>query len=407
MNRLIFHFLENLYLQTGNPVVDWFNNLFGIKPSQVGGTLVVTPDWIPLVTITILAFFFFIVIRYFINSRRKPNDEEPLGIMEFVVVGQGRFDGFVNKYENAVKPSYIRALKGSSKFSDKGIDMLIDLREKGNLYFYQMYYRDTRDLIVSTLKRRTIPVLLVSTAPLDEKKYASVQSEASWSWVTLGYDYIKTCICNSATEKIEVELQSGELMDVWILAPIPDPKVGLQLIRSGVKRTETEKIRFLDRIDMDIKEIKMEVTVLPYSEEIATIASNMVIASKQIEYIYRLKEQMTNQERELSLAHAKVNKLQRMVDTLKLLVSQKSLVNLGIPVVLAKAQDFLIWIFISGIATIFGTQLPNYFPALSSMNPLVGGMIGLIVVFAGYMFFARPKNNETPEELPPQGVMPS
>jgi len=402
MNIILF--LQSIFLQTGNPLVDFINRIFQPQATSVGGTIVVAPDWIPLVTFVILLVLIFLLFRFFINSRRRPNEEEPVGILEFVVQRLGRFEGYVNKYESPLRVGILRALRRNPKFTD-AIDDLIKLREEGKIFFYQMYYRDVKSVLVSTMRRSRIPALIISPAPLESNIYAWSQTEPKFSWITLGWDYMKTCMCHQSTEKFEIELPSGHMIDVWVISPIPMIKEKTLYDERQEQQTKTEKqMKTLQVKDGVIQgKTPIIINVLPYSEELARIASSMFLASKQVEFIEDQQTHMDSQDAELKEAHAVVNRLRQLNNKLKLLVGQKKLIGMDIPVAVSKMQDYLVWIVMASLISMAGTQIPVYILQLRDMHPLMGGVLGLIIVVGVHMF-TRKKEPPLDEELTEEGV---
>ena len=402
MNIMLF--LQSIFLQTGNPLVDFINSVFQPQESSVGGTIVVAPNWIPLVSFIIIVVLLLLLFRFMINSRRRPNDEEPVGIIEFVVQKLGRFEGYVNKYESPMRVGILRALRRNPKFTD-AIDVLIKLKEENKIFFYQMYYRDVKSLIISTLRRSRTPALIISPSPLESNIYAWSQTEPKFSLVSLGWDYMKTCMCHQSTEKFEIEIPSGDTIDVWVISPIPMIKEKTLYDQRKNESTETEKemrtMQVKDGVIMGKNRIV--INVLPYSEELATIASSMFLASRQVEFIEDQQRHMDSQDAEIQEAHGAVNRLRQINNKLKLLVGQKKLIGLDKPISFNRVQDYLVWIVMASLISMAGTQLPVYILQLRDMHPLMGGVLGLIIVVGAHMF-TRKKEPPIQEELSEDGV---
>lgn len=397
-------FLQSIYLQTtatGNPFVDMWQRIINpSSPTGQAGAIIITPDYVPLASIVLLLIIFFIVIRFISNARRQPNSEEPLGIMQFVIMGQGIVEMFVNKYEAPLRPSVIRALKANDKFK-KAIDEIIKLRENENIFFYQAYYRDTKELITSTVKRRRIPAMLISTAPLDEPEIAFSQSEQKFSWATLGWDYMKTTVCHYTTEKFEVEIKGG-WMDVWLVSPIPNAK-----IRSNYeKKDEAEDsiVEFPVWKDMYPHRIEMNVTILPYSEELAKVASTMVQASKQVQYIEGLDEHIETQDDELQERDKVIIRLRQKINIMKLLLGQKKLIGTDLPAGFYKPKDIIQWIAITIFAIIFMGYLPAMIPSMASIPPQFLQAIGGVVAMAIYMMTKKSRSQQEQDIMEEEGI---
>jgi len=399
-------FIDWVFLQvTGNPITDFLNKIFSPQslPSSQTGSILITPDYAPLITAFVVLFFFIIAVRYVINSRKHPNSESPVGIVEFIIMGQGRMDGFVSNYTAHFRPSIVRALKANERFKN-AVDELLELRESGILYFYQMYYRSVKDMLTSTIRRRRNPVLVISTASLDDQKIAFSQSEPRFSWVSLGWDYVKTTVCHSSSERIQVDSDEGE-MDVWIIAPIPDIHEETKYERTKSEEKVSKGIPVW-RKDLDANTLEMNITVLPYSEELAKIASAMVQASKQVDYIEGQDETINALEESVKDRDKKVNRLRQKVNMLLLLVGQKKLIGTDLPAGIFRPKDILQWIVLGALGGLLMGELPRVVPQLAGVDRLFMGIIGTVIVIAIYMM-TRKSNKAQMDELMEEEGLPT
>jgi len=405
MIDILFLFLQSVFLQTratGNPFVDFWQRIINpTQPTAQGDVLIITPDYVPLASVILVLVVFLFVIRYVINARRHPNSEEPLGTIQFVFMGQGLTEMFVNKYEAPLRPSIIRALKSDKKF-EKAINEILRLRENEQLFFYQAYYRDTKELITSTVKRRAIPAMLISTAPLDEPEIAFTQTEQKFSWATLGWETMKTTVCHNSTEKFEVEVGGKDWMDVWLIAPIPNAK----LISTYEKKNEAEDtvVEFNVWKDLHPKRIEMNVTILPYSEELAKIASTMVQASKQVEYIEGLDEHIQVQQDELQSRDQLLNKYRQKINTLKLLLGQKKLIGTDLPAGFYKQKDIIQWIAITIFGIIAFGYIPVVIPALATYPSQLFEALGGILAMSIYMMTRKSRSQQDQDLMEEEGI---
>ncbi len=401
----ILQFLESIFLQTratGNPFVDFWNTLLNpSQPPAEGGALIIIPNYAPLFTAIIVLVLLFIGVRYVVNARRHPNEEEPLGIIQFVIMGQGLVEMFVNKYDAPVRASIIRALKSNKKFT-KAIDEIVRLRENEQLFFYQAYYRDTKELITSTVRRRGIPPMLISTAPLDEPEISFSQSESKFSWATFGWEYMKTCVCHNSTERFEVEVSNKEWMDVWLISPIPNAK----LRSTYEKKNESEDTEVIFNVwkHMKPQEVEMNISVLPYSEDLAKVASSMVQASKQVEYIEGLDEHIQVQQEELQSRDQLLNKYRQKINTLKLLLGQKKLIGTDLPAGFYKPKDIIQWIALTIFAIIVAGYLPVMIPSLSGIPPQFLQAIGGVATMAIYMMTRKSRGQQEQDMMEEEGI---
>lgn len=345
-----------------------------------------------------------IVVRYAINARRHPNSEEPIGIVQFVIMGQGLTEMYVSKYEAPLRPSIIRALKSNKKFK-KAIDEILRLRENEQIYFYQAFYKSTRHLLTSTLKRRATPAMLISTAPLDEPEIAFAQSEQKFSLGTLGWEFMKTTVCHNSTEKFEVELGGKDWMDVWLIAPIPNAK----LLSSYERKNEEEEteVEFNVWKQMHLESVVMNVNILPYSDELAKVASSMVQASKQVNYIEGLDDHIQTQEQELRERDQLINKMRQKINSLKLLLGQKKLIGTDLPAGFYKPKDIIQWIAITIFAIIFMGYIPTMIPAMSGVPPQFLEAIGGAGAMAIYMITKKSRSQQEQDMLEEEGIDPN
>ena len=405
MIGLIMLFLESVFLQqraTGNPLVDFWNRVLNpTSPSAESGSVFITPDYAPLITVIFVLFLFVIVVRYVVNGRKHPNSEEPLGIIQFVIMGQGLVEMFVSKYDAPVRMSIIRALKANKKFT-KAIEEILRLRENNQLFFYQSFYRDTKELLTSTIKRRGVPPMLISTAPLDDPDIAFSQSESHFSWASLGWDYMKTCVCHNTTEKFDVEISDKQWMDVWLVAPIPNAKIH----SSYEKKNESEDtvVEFNVWDNMLPSKIEMNVSILPYSEDLAKVASSMVQASKQVDYISGLDEHIQVQQEELQSRDQLLNKYRQKINTLKLLLTQKKLIGTDLPAGFYRPKDIIQWIALTIFGIIVMGYLPVLIPAMSRIPPQFLEAIGGVIVLAIYMLTRKSRNQQEQDMMEEEGI---
>jgi len=405
MIQAILLFLESVFLQarpSGNPFVDfWSRVLNPSAPTATSGAVIVTPDYFPIITVFLVLILFFIGVRYIVNARRHPNSEEPLGAIQFVIMGQGITEMFVSKYDAPVRASIIRALRSNAKFTN-AIDEIVRLRNNEQIFFYQAFYRNTKDLLTSTVKRRRVPPMLISTAPLDEPEIAFSQSDQKFSWATLGWEYMKTTVCHNSTEKFEVEISSKEWMDVWLIAPVPNAR----LHSTYEKKNESEDtvVEFNGWKDMHLEKIEMNISILPYSEELAKVASTMVQASKQVEYIEGLDEHIQTQQSELQERDHIINKLRQKINTLKLLLGQKKLIGTDLPAGFYKQKDIIQWIAITIFAIIFMGYLPVMIPAMQGIPPQFLEAIGGIGAMGVYMMTRKSKSQQDQDLLEEEGI---
>lgn len=402
MESNIIFFLQNIFLQaTGNPFADFWQRVINpTSPSGQSGAVIITPDYVPLASAILILIVMFIAVRYIVNARRHPNTEEPLGIIQMVIMGQGITEMFVNKYEAPLRPSIIRALKSNKKFT-KAIDEILRLREHEQLFFYQAFYRDTKELLTSTVKKRGTPPMLISTAPLDEPEIAFSQSEQKFSWATLGWEYMKTVVCHNSTERFEVEV-GRDWMDVWLIAPIPNAK--LRSTYDKKEESEDSIVEFNVWNKMHPETVEMNVSILPYNEELAKVASTMVQASKQVEYIEGLDEHIQIQQEELQSRDQLLNKYRQKINTLKLLLGQKKLIGTDLPAGFYKQKDIIQWIAITIFAIIAFGYIPQMFPSLNSYPAQFFEAIGGIIAMAVYMMTKKSRSQQQQDLLEEEGI---
>lgn len=405
MNSILL-FLQTVYLQiTGNPLLDTFNRFFGAQPTTEG--LAVTPDYAPIITVILGSFLMLVVVRYIVNARRSPNTEEGVGIIQFVIQRQGMFEAFVNKYEAPVRASVIRALKNNKKF-EPAIKKIIELRQQGHIYFYQMFYRDTKDLLTSTVGRGRIPALVISTLPLDDNHIAYAQSQAKFSWATLGWEHMKTVMCHVSTEKFSVETVGRKEMDVWLVAPLPIVEEKTSYDRSQGDEVESTQEEYkVWEEDLSITPAVMKVDVLPYDEDIAKVSSSMVMASKQVEYITDLEDHMETQQEELSQRDRVINRQKQVINMVKLALGQKKLIGTELPFGFGRPKDFITWIVLGSLGGLIVGELPTYIPQLGGIDRLFMGAIGTMAVVAIYMMTRKSTSNAQRDLLEEEGIDPN
>jgi hypothetical protein len=394
--------MQTIFLQTGNPILDTFNAFTRPQSSTEG--LAVTPNYVPIITFILVAFLLIIGLRYLVNARRSPNAEEPIGIIQFVIQRQGLLEGFVNKYDAPVRASIIRALKNNKKFAP-AVKKIIELKEKGHLHFYQMFYRDTRDLLTSTVRRSRVPVLVISTLPLEDNNVSYSQTEAKFSWATIGWEHMKTVLCHVSSEKFEVDTVRNKMMDVWIIAPMPivEEKTSYDRKQGDEEETTSEDFKIWGE-DLTLKTATMQVTVLPYDESLAKTSSSFVMASKQTEYIGDMEDHMETQQEELQQRDKVVNKQKQVINMLKLALGQKKLIGTELPFGFGRPKDFITWIVLGSLGGLLVGELPRFIPQLAGIDRLFMGAMGTMIIVAVYMMTRRSTSNEQKDLLEEEGI---
>jgi len=403
LHNLIFFFLNDIYLQAPNALQQFFESLINPQAtSPTGGTVVITPNYIPLVTGFILLAVFLIFIRYLVLGRRRPNSEQHIGIIQFSIPKQGTMEAYVNEYTAPFRLSILRALQRSKKFAPV-IDELLKLRKEKRIWFYQIYYRDTRDLLTSVLRRRRIPPLLISSAPLNDPKYVWSQTEPKFSFITFGYDFVETCHCHPLTEKFEVDTADNVFMDVWIVNPEPLGEVS-EDIETIEKTTEVSYQIFESDLSLGIR--KKVVNVLLPDEAFARSAPNLVLASKQVDYIVSLDEHIQSQDVELKERDKIINRLRQTLNLVKVLVAQKKLIGSDIPATLARPKEFLTWIALAGLSVVGAEELPNFVAQLRTTPPAFLGAIAMMVIVGIYMYTRKSGKKQVDDLLEAEGIIP-
>lgn len=402
----ILLFLQSTYLQiTGNPLIDTFNRFFSPQPSSEG--IAVTPDYVPVITVILVGFLLLVGLRYIVNARRSPNSEEEVGIIQFVIQRQGMFEAFVNRYDAPVRASVIRALKNNKKFAP-AVRKIIELKKQGHLHFYQMFYRDTKDLLTSTVGRGRIPALVISTLPLDDNHVAYAQSQAKFSWGTLGWEHMKTVMCHVSTEKFSIDTVGRKEMDVWLIAPMPivEAKTSYERKQGAQIEVASENYNIWEE-DLSISPATMQVNVLPYDEDLAKVGSSMVMASKQVDYITDLEDHMETQQEELSQRDRVINRQKQVINMVKLALGQKKLIGTELPFGFGRPKDFITWIVLGSLGGLIVGELPNYIPQLGGIDRLFMGAIGTMVVVAVYMMTRKSTSNAQRDLLEEEGIDPN
>lgn len=395
-------FLQGIFLQTGNPLADWISGITN-QNQYVGDSLVVAPDWIPMATFILVAFIIFVFYRYFAISKRKANDEEYLGVIEFVIRKQGQFEAFVNKYDSGLSDSYLRGLRRNPRFV-KFVDEMIRMRNHGELHLYQFYYRRTRELLIHTLRRSRIPSLIVSTAPLDSSEVAVGQSEPLWSWTTLSSEHVKTVECHSSTEKFEIEFGTrGEMIDVWLMSPLVFKPLKTEITHrpSSVQHEKMQipeqsflhTFKTINLAEGRLEEGKIEVKVLPYREEFAEACPHIVSAAKQVDQLMIVNTRLKTQQTDLRERDNTINMLTKDNSRLEAITANKPLRYAPPKPEKDTRFDFALWIMLVGGMTLLFSQLPRYVQGLSGVDPMLLGFIGLIAG-AGLMALVKGRKEE-------------
>ena len=403
MELSILFFLQNIFLQTGNPILDAFNAL--VYPSPTQG-IAVTPNYAPVITLILVSFLVLVALRYLVNARRSPNTEEPVGIIQFVIQRQGMFEAFVNKYDAPVRAPIIRALKNNKKFAP-AVNKIIGLRDEEHLFFYQSFYRDTRDLLTSTVGRKRIPSLIISTAPLDDKRFAYSQTEAKFSWASIGWEHMKTVMCHVSTEKFEVETSKRKVMDVWLIAPLPivEEKTSYERKQGSEAETTSQDFEIWGEEMLPVTSV-MEVNVLPYDEDLAKVGSSMVSASKQVEYIDDLEDNMETQQEELSQRDRLINRQKQKINMLKLALGQKKLIGTELPFGFGRPKDFITWIVLGSLGGLLMGELPRFIPQLAGVDRAFMGILGTMIIIAVYMITRKSTSNTQRDLMEEEGINP-
>ena len=404
MNPILL-FLETIYLQAPNALQQFWNYLTDPSQASVEGTVILTPNFIPIISGFIILAIFLLFVRFLVLGRRRPNNEQHIGIISFSIPKVGIFEAYVNRYDAPFRVSILRALKRNKKLAVVA-DELIRLRKEKKIFFYQIYYRDVRDLMTSVIRRRRIPPLLISNAPLDDPRFVFSQSEPKFSFASFGYDYVETCHCNVRSEKFEVETASDDFMDVWFINAEPQEEIYDDYESEGIKEKTVEMAYQVFEQDLSLGMRKKVVNITLPDEGFARSAPNIVLASKQVDYIESLDEHIQSQEAELKERDKVINRLRQSLNLIKLLVAQKKLVGSDIPATLARPKEFLTWIAMAGLATLGATMIPDFVPQARSTPPEFLGVLALITIVGIYMFTRRSGRQHMEDILEEEGIVP-
>lgn len=367
-------------------------NIFLPQQTTTGSNLVIAPNWIPIITLIIIIGIMAFFVRWVVNSRRYPNDEEPVGEVEMILQSGNKIEGNISNWTKPLRPYVIKALKENPKFKNLGIE-LEKLREMGKLHFYEMNYTDA-DEVISNMIMIGKPAMIISTEDLNDQKICWKQPKAKFSIVRADYIHKKMVICHKSSHLVTVPTSDGD-RDVWIIAPIPvvDEKQKKIISKSMGKWDQ-------DGLEIQLDETQINVFVLPYSDDLAKVATSLLLASKQVSTIADYLATIESQENELKERDRLINKLKRQKDMLRLIAIQKPTIGWLFPPSAFSKEDPLIWMFVAGFMAIFGTQLPTMFPQqLSTFNPLLGGFLMLILVAGLHLYMRRKTQDNLQKDL--------
>ena len=111
------------------------DDLFPQVGDSLSGVETATP-YLPYIGIAVLILIAFLGLRVYKNFSAYPNDEERIGIVNFVWMGHYKFRGNVSRWSEPIDEVSLEFLETDPKYAD-GISKIVDLIHKKKLFIYQ------------------------------------------------------------------------------------------------------------------------------------------------------------------------------------------------------------------------------------------------------------------------------
>ena len=351
-------------------------------PTEIQGVETVT-SFVPYIAIGIFIFLLFLVIRIFKNIQAYPNDESRIGKVKINWQGNYAFEGNMSRYTLPILPSTMEELKKTSWFKKAGDELEQKLQDR-KLFLYEMKITDYEDAF--DLKGKKEYALIISSDDLGDEKYAWEETKGHFSWATLRKEKMKQVFAHESSSYYDVKTIDDNIKDVWVIAPIPRIRI----------RDEESSIS--EEFGYEDEKYALDVSVLPNMSSLAQVVPYLVAVARSNEMIRSKNIQLDKLKHLLEERDSKLNRSQRENDILRAISASEPIIGEKNPPIPEEKPAPFMWFIMFGIAGLVGTRLPESVSQLKSLDPMVSGIL-CVILLAGIYYMTKRKKEDMDGDL--------
>lgn len=352
-----------------------FEDLFPQTGDALSGVETVTP-FLPYIGAAVLIFFGWLGLRVYKNFSAYPNDEERIGIVNFVWMGHYRFRGNVSRWTEPIDETTLEFLESDPKYAD-GISKIVDLIHKKKLFIYQMKIAEWDDAF--DIKGNKEPWVIITTADIGNPDYAWEDTKGEFNWGTMRKEKPKYVILYEDSKYVPTTNVEGNIVDVVIGSPLPRRTLGDSGMNTfGLDENEIHMVSHTLKVEK-LQEMKALATIIPYLIPLAETTE--LVKSKNI--------QVREYRKLVEDRDSIINKLQRDNDETRILAAEKPIIGEEAPEPPEPPGHPWVWFAGFIIATLIGYRLPENIAALRDMNQELSALLVALVVGVAYALTHR------------------
>lgn len=351
---------------------------------QVGDTLsgveVATP-YLPYIGIAVFIIIAFLGLRVYKNFSAYPNDEERIGIVNFVWMGHYKFRGNVSRWSEPIDEVSLEFLETDPKYSE-GISKIVDLIHRKKLFIYQMKIAEWDDAF--DIKGKKEPWIIISSADIGHPDYAWEDTKGEFNWGTMRKEKPKYVVCYEDSRYFPVTNVEGNVVDVMTIAPLPRTTIGdTGINKIGIDDDELSLVSHTLKVEK-LSDMKALAHIIPYLIPLAETTELIKSKNVQVREYRKLVE-----DRDTI-----INKLQRDNDENRILAAEKPII--GEEPQPPPEPPGHPWVWFAGfiIATLIGYKLPENIAALRDLSPDLSAIMVAVMIGIAYAFTHKNAQNQ-------------
>ena len=348
------------------------DDLFPQVGDSLSGVETATP-YLPYIGIAVFILIAFLGLRVYKNFSAYPNDEERIGIVNFVWMGHYKFRGNVSRWSEPIDEVSLEFLETDPKYSE-GISKIVDLIHKKKLFIYQMKIAEWDDAF--DIKGKKEPWIIISSADIGHPDYAWEDTKGEFNWGTMRKEKPKYVVCYEDSRYFPVTNVEGNVVDVMTIAPLPRTTIGdTGINKFGIDDDELSLVSHTLKVEK-LSEMKALAHIIPYLIPLAETTDLIKSKNVQVREYRKLVE-----DRDTI-----INKLQRDNDENRILAAEKPII--GEEPQPPPEPPGHPWVWFAGfiIATLIGYKLPENIAALRDLSPDLSAIMVAVIIGIAYAF---------------------
>ena len=348
------------------------DDLFPDVGDSLSGVETATP-YLPYIGIAVFIVLAFLGLRVYKNFSAYPNDEERIGIVNFVWMGHYKFRGNVSRWVEPIDETILEFLETDPKYAD-GISKIVDLIHRKKLFIYQMKIAEWDDAF--DIKGKKEPWVIISSADIGHPDYAWEDTKGEFNWGTMRKEKPKYVVCYEDSRYFPVTNVEGNVVDVMTIAPLPRTTIGdTGVNKIGIDDDELSLISHTLKVEK-LSEMKALAHIIPY----------LIPLSETTELIKSKNIQVREYRKLVEDRDTIINKLQRDNDENRILAAEKPII--GEEPQPPPEPPGHPWVWFAGfiIATLIGYKLPENIAALRDLSPDLSAIMVAVIIGIAYAF---------------------